>query len=58
MKRYVFFTLKRFIPFFVITAAIFFVISTTMFVNVPVQYEYYVDEGMVRGDYGFRAMLL
>ena len=53
MKRYVFFTLKRFIPFFVITAAIFFVISTTMFVNVPVQYEYYVDEGMVRGDYGF-----
>ena len=51
MKRYVFFTLKRFIPFFVIAAAIFFVISMTMFVNVPVQHEYYLDEGIVHNDY-------
>ena len=46
MKRYVFFTLKRFIPFFVICMAIFFVVSLTMFVNVPVIHEFYENEGM------------
>lgn len=46
MKKYVFFTLKRFVPFFVISMAIFFVISLTMFVNVPVIHEYYESEGM------------